>query len=64
MSFPKPQPPKSVLKPILSSGSPSQSEINGEKASAPKKPFVLKDHLTDRPFADIKAQLSALKTKF
>lgn len=53
MSFPKPQPPKSVLKPIV--------ETVKESTPAIKRPFVRKPHLTVRPFADLKTQLDSSK---
>lgn len=50
-AMPKPKPPVSRLVPI-------QPEV---KVSAPsvKKPYVHKEHLTDHPFRNLKAQMNA-----
>lgn len=50
MNAPKPQPPKSKLVPIL--------ETIKEAPTPVKRPFVLREHLTDRPFRDLKSVLN------
>ena len=48
MNIPKPQPPKKAMTPIASP--PKETNKIGAQIAEEKREFVLKPHLTQRPF--------------